>query len=86
MKLKWKWEGTGKITEHEISLPWGFKKGEREFHELVVTIIADRGRVIAAGRTCCTYRQHGCAYLGDCTAQKPPDIQLGYIWDYPEVD
>lgn len=70
-------------TVHEVPEPPGFLKGKRMFHQMYVE---GDGRLNAIGRTCCVNRQYGCAYLGSCTAEKPPDIPMGHIADYPVVE
>lgn len=72
-----------KTTMHEVSVPKGYRDGKRVCHKMLVD---SEGNVAARGRTCCDNRQYGCAYLGSCTAQKPQDIPLGHITDYPIIE
>lgn len=72
-----------KKTTHEVPKPKGFIEGGRSFHEMYIDVFDN---ILAIGRTCCAYRQHGCAYLSSCKAQSPQDIPLGNITDYPEIE
>lgn len=72
-----------KATYHEIPQPPGFVSAGRAYHVMMIDF---EGNLVARGTTCCGTRQYGCAYLGTCRAQRPADIPLGKITDYPEVE
>ncbi len=72
-----------KVTFHEVPAPEGFIERGRSYHSMRVDFY---GNLVAYGFTCCADRQHGCAYLGSCTAQRPSSIEMGHITDYPEVE
>ena len=66
--------------EYEIPCPPEFQQGAMRWHDLQAYWDRDGNRrLIALGRTCCTRRKRGCAYLGTCRLTAPPDIDLGLL-------